>query len=252
MPAELNITELSIRVGNALIVDQLSAEVPGGAFAALLGPNGAGKTTLLNGLSGFLPPAAGEVRLNGTLLSTLTPRQRARLVALVPQVSRQDLPLTVREAVALARYPHMRPSFSPAGIINGTVATALKSLGLAELAERRVSALSGGELRRMLLAQGLVQETPLLLLDEPTAFLDPPARRMIMDEMRRVARERQLTVLAALHDIDLAREFADYILLIKDGRLLAAGEPSAILTPDNLAGLYGCDPRWLEAVEVQR
>ncbi|MBN2082252.1 ABC transporter ATP-binding protein [bacterium] len=252
MPAELIISDLSIPVGHELIVDRFSARVPGGAFAALLGPNGAGKTTLLGGLSGYLPIAAGEVTLNGTLLATLTPRQRARQVALVPQVSRQDLPLTVREAVALARYPHMRANFSPAGIINGTVAAALESLGLSELAERRVGSLSGGELRRMLLAQGLVQETPLLLLDEPTAFLDPPARRMIMDEMRRVARERELTVLAALHDIDLAREFADYILLIKDGRLLAGGEPAAILTPDNLAGLYGCDPRWLGEIEVKQ
>lgn len=246
MHGELTIRSLTVGYGAEAVIRGLTAGCPPGRLTCLLGANGAGKTTLLNAISGYLP-ASGELSINGTSLATLSVRARARYIATVPQVAQELLLLTVRQAVALARYPHLKSRLRLGGGDTAAVGEALRNMELTGLAGRRCITLSGGEWRRVLIAQGLAQGTPVLLLDEPTAFLDPPARRQILHQVRSLAAQRNLTVLAVLHDVDLAREFAEHVLLLRHGQLLASGTPAETLTTELLASLYDCEPQWLTA-----
>jgi iron complex transport system ATP-binding protein len=239
MPASLTCTNLTTRYVARDIVRNFSAQFPAGQLSCILGPNGAGKTTLLRAISGYLPLASGSVQVGEVDAARLTSRQRAKLIATVPQASLEQAPLTVRDVLELARYPH-RMERHGSDSQDVAVGRALADCGLTELAERRCTALSGGELRRVLIAQGLAQETPVLLLDEPTAFLDPPARVQLLRLLQAQARERELCVVAVLHDPALARRFADYAVLLRDGLVQAQGPARALLTADTLAELYGC------------
>jgi len=250
MSGELIIRELSAAYGPQAVVRGLSAHCRPGQLSCILGANGAGKTTLLRAISGYLPLTLGTIHLGDIELSGLRPRQRARYVAAVPQVAQDVMPLTVRQAVAMARYPHLTARLRQNGSDGRAVDAALAALELGALADQPCARLSGGEWRRVLIAQGLAQETPVLLLDEPTAFLDPPAQRRILTYVRRLAAERGLVAVAVLHAVDLAREYADHVLLLRGGELLAEGAPAATLTPTLLAHLYDCQPEWLGAQEV--
>jgi iron complex transport system ATP-binding protein len=250
MSADLILTELAAGYGQQAVVRNISARFQPGELGCILGANGAGKTTLLRAIAGYLPLTAGSVRLGTTELNQLAPRQRARYIAAAPQVAQEILPLTVQQAVAMARYPHLTARMRLNGVDGQAVDDALKALQLEELAHHQCGNLSGGEWRRVLIAQGLAQQTPVLLLDEPTAFLDPPAQRRILSYVRRLSAERGLIVLAVLHAVDLALEFADRTLLLRNGEMLACDTPAALLHPEMLAQLYNCGPEWLGKVEV--
>ena len=239
MATGLACTNLSTRYAARDIVRNFSAQFPAGQLSCILGPNGAGKTTLLRAIAGYLPLASGSVNVGEINVSRLTPRQRAQLIATVPQAILEQAPLTVRDVLELARYPH-RLGRAGNGEHCTAVERALAGCELTELAERRCTALSGGELRRVLIAQGLAQETPVLLLDEPTAFLDPPARVQLLRLLQAQARQRELAVVAVLHDPSLVRHFADFAVLLKDGMSMARGAARDVLTEDALAELYGC------------
>ena len=241
----LTLDNISAGYGQQAVVRGITATCPRGTITCLLGSNGAGKTTLLRAVSGFIRPRAGGITLNGVELSTLSFRDRARYIASVPQLAQDSLPLTVREAVRMARYPYLNRRLVNGGDVFAAVDTAISAMGLNSLADRPCAELSGGEWRKVLIAQGLAQETPVVLLDEPTAFLDPPARRQILSRMIELAAERDLVVIAVLHDLDLAAQYAGHALLLRDGELLAAGDPSAVLSTAQLAELYGCGPEWL-------
>jgi len=245
MSGELRLESVTCGYGHSAVVQSLSARCPRNVITGMLGANGAGKTTLLRSISGYLPLRSGTIHLNGTELSDLSFRDRARHIACVPQISQDSLPLSVREAVRMARYPHLKRRLINGGDVFAAVDTAISDMGLIELADRQCSTLSGGEWRRVLIAQGLAQETPVLLLDEPTAFLDPPSRRMILDRVRGLAQKRNLTVVAVLHDIDLAAEYCGHALLLRGGDLLASGSPADVLSTGNLSQLYDCEPQWL-------
>lgn len=245
MHGELRITNLTAGYRAAAVVHGVSATCAAGAITCLLGANGAGKTTLLRAIAGYLPLTSGTITLGGDDLTGLSPRDRARHIACVPQVGQEHVPLTVREAVSLARYPHLTHRLQGNGGDRAVVDAALFALDLTELAERPCSRLSGGEWRRVLIAQGLAQATPVLLLDEPTAFLDPPARRQILSRVRELARDHNLTVVMVLHDLELATDYADAVQLMRAGRIIAAGAPRDVLTTARLAELYDCEPHWL-------
>lgn len=246
---ELQVTGLTAGYGKTPVLSGFSASCQAGGITALLGSNGAGKTTLLRAIVGCLRIQAGAILLGDLDLVALSPRERARHVALVPQVSPDTISLRVAEAVGLARYPQRNGRFTNGGSDNSAVQSALAAVELETFAQRRCSELSGGEWRRVLVAQGLAQEPRVLLLDEPVVFLDPPARRRMLHMLRELADERQLVVLTVLHDIDLAKEYAAQALLLRDGKLLAAGTPGTALTSERLGELYECDPCWLEQGE---
>ena len=209
-----------------------------GELVALCGPNGAGKSTLLRALIGLHAPLAGSVTLAGAPLASLRRREIARRVTLLPQESPPELPLTVREIVSLGRLPHLG-RFEPERAADvRAVEAALVATDTAVLAERPLTELSGGERHRVHLARALAQEAPVLLLDEPIAGLDLVHQLQALELLRAtVAAGRGAVV--ALHDLSLAARFCDRVLLLSEGRLVADAPPTAVLTPETLARVFG-------------
>jgi iron complex transport system ATP-binding protein len=225
-----------------LAVAGVSLAVRTGEMVAVVGPNGAGKSTLLRLLSGYLKPAKGEVRLAGKGISGYGRRDVARLLSFVPQYSEVNLPYSVSELAMLARYAYLGP-FRPAGAADREmVARALELTGVAELAARPVSQLSGGEFQRAALARALAQGTEMIFLDEPTAHLDISHQAQIFSLLRRLNVDERLTVVAVLHDLNLAAHFPR-VAIMAQGGIAADGAPADVFREDRLSEIYGCAVR---------
>jgi iron complex transport system ATP-binding protein len=210
-----------------------------GELVALVGPNGAGKSTLLRVLAGLLPPSSGRVTIDGVDLASLDRRSAARRIAVVPQVFDTLFPFTAREVVALGRTARL----GRLGIARRddvlAVSRAMAALEIDGLADRRIDRLSGGERQRVLLAMALAQEADLLLLDEPTAHLDPAHQATTLARIAALARARGLAVVAVLHDLNLATAFASRVILLADGAVVRDGEPRHVVTPELVANVFG-------------
>ncbi len=229
---------LSFGYGARTVLADASLSLRAGELCALCGPNGAGKSTLLRALIGLHPISSGRVSLGGDPLAILSRREIARRAALLPQDTPVELPLTVREVVALGRLPHLG-RFEPEGQNDvAAVETALAATDVAGLADRSVAELSGGERQRVHLARALAQEAPLLLLDEPLAGLDL-AHQLRALELVRASVQSGRAVLLAVHDLTLAARFCDRLVLVADGRVRADAPPAEVLTVDNLARWFG-------------
>ena len=236
--ALLELDQVAAGYGRRLVLEGVSLAVGAGEVVALLGRNGAGKTTLLRVAAGILRPRAGRVLVEGEDLARLAVRAAARLVAGVAQDDAIEFAFTVRDVVALGRYAH-RTALGPEGAGDrAAVEEALAVTGLADLAARPVTELSGGERRRASLARCLAQDAAVMLLDEPTAHVDLGHETRILDTVRDRARTRGKAVVAALHDVNLAATFADRIVLLEGGRVAAQGTPDAVLTSERLSALY--------------
>jgi iron complex transport system ATP-binding protein len=251
--AELILSNVGAGYGARGVVHGVGLTLRSGGLTAILGPNGAGKTTLLRALTGFLPLSSGSISWRSADghsidLSRLTQRERARYLAYVPQLADEAVSLSVREALQIAA----RAGGGADRALGARVDAALEALDLTALSEARCAALSGGQWRRVLLAQGLAQVTPVLLLDEPTAFLDPPGRFDLLELLQRLARERDLCIVSVLHDPQLAARFAAQAVTLKAGRVFQAGSPAAVIVPDILAALYDSASGWqhLEAAHA--
>jgi iron complex transport system ATP-binding protein len=221
------------------VLEDLCLAARSGELLALIGPNGAGKTTLLRAMARILRPLRGRVLLAGEDLWRTARHDVARRLALAPQTNGTRWPLTVEHAVALGRAPHrgwlLRLSASDLAAIE----RALGHTGLAALRERRITELSGGEQRRVVLARALAQDPQVLLLDEPTAYLDLKYQAEIMELAARLAHQDGLTVVITLHDLNLAALHADRLALLSEGRVVALGDPAEVLTPERLTQVYG-------------
>ena len=213
-----------------------------GEFVGLLGPNGAGKSTLVRLVAGLLAPASGAVRLAGLDPFTSPRRTVARVCAFVPQEPRVAWPFTVREAVMMGRAPRQGLLAVASRFDRGAVDGALVACDLVHLADRRLDALSGGERRRVFFARALAQEPRVLLLDEPTAFLDLGHQVAAM-HMARVAARGGLCVVAVLHDLNLAAAACDRVVVLSAGRVVAEGAPAAVLTAERVREVWGV-PVW--------
>jgi len=227
----LALSGLTVRRGDCPVVDGVTLAVAEGECVGLIGPNGAGKTTLLRGALGLLP-ATGTSSLAG-----LSPDARARTAAWLPQAREIAWPVSVRDLVALGRVPHLR-----ADPDHPAVQAALARMGLAQMAGRRVTDLSGGEQARVLIARALAQETPLILADEPIAGLDPAAQIATMGVFADLAASGH-AVVVALHDLGLAARHCTRLLVMHRGRLVADGAPEAVLEPDLLAAVFSIRAR---------
>jgi iron complex transport system ATP-binding protein len=228
---------VTYRASARSIVDGVSLAVEPGCLLAMLGPNGAGKSTLLKLLAGDLRPTAGEALLDGRQLRTYTPAELARRRAVLPQSTLLSFSFSSLDVALMGRYPHLGPGGETAHDI-AVARAALARADALDLADRRYLTLSGGEQQRVNLARVLAQETPILLLDEPTAHLDPRHQSAAL----RVARELAASgcaVLAVLHDVNLAAAHADRVALLADSRLVAVGDPWQVLTPERLEAVYG-------------
>ena len=225
---------LSAAYGRNEALRGLDAIVPAGQIVAILGENGSGKSTFLKVVARILNPTAGEVRLDGVPLSSLSRRQTARRIAYVPQSVDLVFPIRALDLVLQGRAPYARGFSADSPEDFDRALAAMRACDVEGLAERDASALSGGEARRVFLARALAQQAEIWLLDEPTAGLDPRHRLEFLDVLRRTHRERQGTVLLVTHELDLAAELADRVILMREGRALAAGPPKENLTPQNL------------------
>lgn len=221
-------------------LDGVTLRIDAGEFAGIIGPNGAGKTTLLRAIGGVMRPAAGRVLVDGRDVATLSPRDRARLVAVVPQVEGPPAGFTVREAVEMGRTPHLRRLGPATAPDRAQVAEAMRRARVDHLAGRLVETLSGGERQRVLIARALTQDARILLLDEPTAHLDIAVQLEIMELLATLHRGG-VTLVAALHDLNLAAAFCRTLFLMDRGRLVASGPPEAVLTAATLGSIYGAE-----------
>ena len=210
-----------------------------GELVALVGPNGAGKSTLLRVLAGLLRPTAGTVAIDDADLLALDRRAVARRVAVVPQVFETLFPFTVREIVTLGRTARLGVFGSLGRDDLRAVDRALTDLGATELADRRIDRISGGERQRAVLAMALAQESEALLLDEPTAHLDPAHQRETLELVARLARARGLALIAVLHDLNLASALATRIVVLRDGAVVREGDPREVLTSALVSEVFG-------------
>jgi iron complex transport system ATP-binding protein len=234
----LQIHSLSVGYGPRLVLHDISLHIQPGEIVALIGPNGAGKTTLIRAVSGVIRPQSGGLHAGGENLAGMTSAQRARKLAVVPQARNLPEPYTVWQTVLLGRTPYLGWLGQPSERDQERVRWALERTETLELAERRIGELSGGEQQRALLARALAQETPILLLDEPTAHLDLHHQTTLLDLVYALTRENHLTVLMALHDLNLAAIYADRVALLVDGSLQAVGTPAEVLTAERLSQAY--------------
>ncbi len=234
----LRIENLSVSYGSRHVLENVSLEVNSGEVLALIGPNGAGKSTLVRAVSGVVPVRSGKVRTNGDDLLFLSPMQRARFLAVVPQVVSMPPAFTVWETVLMGRTPYLN-FLGQISVKDEQIARlALQKVDALDLAERRVGELSGGEQQRVLLARALAQSTPILLLDEPTTNLDLHYQVDFMEIIRTLAHTDGLAVLIALHDLNLAARYANRVALLVSGEIQATGTPRQVLTPGLISAAY--------------
>lgn len=212
----------------------------------IIGPNGSGKSTLLRLISGFLKANEGHIALMGRNLDTMNRKEIAKLVAMVPQNIQVSFPFSVRELVLMGRSPHLSWFQRESKVDFEIVDRALSAVSLLELSERMIDELSGGEHQRVFIAKALAQEPNLLLLDEPIAHLDINHQFEILDLVRRLNREERLTVIMVSHDINLASEYCDMLVMLKSGELLAVGSAKELITEENIKKLYGTNVAVME------
>jgi iron complex transport system ATP-binding protein len=217
-------------------VDGVTLDVPTGRTTALLGPNGAGKSTLLQLLLGTLAPTAGTVQFKGRSPSDWQRRELAREIGVVPQGESDPL-FSVREIVAMGRYPYLGPWQREQAVDVVAIERAMERCDVAQFADRWLSTLSGGERQRVRLARALAQEPSVLVLDEPTTFLDV-RHEMTTFELVRALRHEGVTIVLATHNLNLAARYADDLVLLDHGRVVARGTPSDVLTPERVTTVY--------------
>lgn len=241
MSASIRIDALSVTLGGRRVVDDVDLEVPAGSWLCLLGPNGAGKTTLLRAVSGTVrhegAVAIGDVRSD----AATHPRVRARLVGVVPQTPVIPPGMTVFEYVLLGRTPHQGLRVAASLDDRRRTLAVLQRLDLEGFASRDLTTLSGGERQRVVLARALVAETPVLLLDEPTAALDLGHQFEILELLAELQEERGLTVVSTLHDLGIAGQFGDRVAVLAEGRLVATGTPTDVLCAETIGRWWGVE-----------
>jgi iron complex transport system ATP-binding protein len=233
----LSFNDVSVEIAGKRLVDSINFDVQPGEMIGLLGPNGAGKSTLLRTVYKTVKPSRGAVLVNGENVQEQTAAWVAQNVAAVLQDMPADFPLTVRDVVAMGRSPHKALFEADTSHDRSLIDAALKLQRIEALQMRTFRTLSGGERQRALLARALVQQPSILVLDEPTNHLDVRYQLSLL----RFVRELGVTVIAALHDLNLAAMFCDRICLLDGGRLVAVGKPEQVLTADRVSAIYGAD-----------
>ena len=235
----------TVNLGGARVLEDVDLRLERGEWLSIVGPNGAGKSTLLRYLAGVVA-GTGELHIDGRPAASLSRRQRAQLVAMVPQSPVVPDGITVGDYVLLGRTPHI-PTLSVERSTDLTaVHAALDHLDLLSFAGRVLSTLSGGERQRVLIARALAQGSPILLLDEPTAALDIGHQQQVLELVDRLRHERDVSVVSTMHDLNLAGQYADRLLLLDAGRVVVSGKAGEVLTEKNLRRYYGASVRIID------
>ena len=240
MKPSINVKNLSHSFGEALVLKNISFQVPQRDFFIIIGPNGSGKTTLMKVISGILKPQNGELKILNRPIDQYHRKALAKTIAFVPQMTFADFPFTVTEIVLMGRSPYL-------GILGleqendvEVASQAIAFTGLENLAHRKLDQLSGGEQQRVFIARAICQEPDIILLDEPTASLDLAYQVRIMDLMEKLKTEKGITVVMVSHDVNLAAMYADHLMLLHKGQVVCQGLPDEVLTYKTLEETYGC------------
>lgn len=238
----IDVKQLSYKIKDQAVLKEISFQVAEGEFFGIIGPNGSGKSTLLRQLSGVDPVRSGEVRLGGKSVGSYSRKELAKWLAVLQQDALPPLGFTVREVVEMGRFPFQNWLGEEKEDADALIAAILHKLELTGLADRAIERLSGGERQRAALAKVMAQQPGLLLLDEPTTFLDIGYQIQMMDYIANWQKETGLTTVAVLHDLNLAAQYCSRLLVIHDGRAVAVGTPDEILTSELIARVYGTTP----------
>jgi iron complex transport system ATP-binding protein len=230
---------LTLAYENRTVVDGLDLEIPHGKVTVIVGPNACGKSTLLRALGRLLKPRRGAVLLDGTELSRIPTKRIARAIGLLPQTPVPPDGITVADLISRGRQPHQKWWQQWSDADEKAVSEAMERTATAELAERPIDELSGGQRQRVWIAMALAQDTDLLLLDEPTTYLDIAHQVEVLDLVRQLNRERGRTVVAVLHDLNQAARYADHLIAMRAGRIVAQGAPGDIVTADLVQEVFG-------------
>lgn len=244
--SRVTVEDLSVCIGEAEILHGVSLTVGRGDFLTVIGPNGAGKSTLLRCLDGLLQPSSGRILFDGRALSEYGRRELARTVSYVPQPDAGPLDYTVREFVEMGRFPHIGAWAALSEADSAAVNNAMELTEVADLAERSMSSLSGGEKQRASIAAALAQGGSILLLDEPTSFLDYRHQVQVLDLLDRLHNENGLTVVAVTHDLNSTVASSDEVIALKDGCVAFRGRPSELLHAEILSDIYSADFRLID------
>ncbi len=242
-PVRLAAQRVRLAYDDHVVVHDLDLELTDGSFTAIVGPNGCGKSTLLRALGRLLRPAGGQVLLDGRAITRTPTREVAKVLGLLPQSPVAPEGLTVADLVARGRHPHQSWVRQWSRDDESVVSEALEWTDMAELAGRPVDELSGGQRQRAWISMALAQGTDLLLLDEPTTYLDLAHQIDVLELVARLHAERGRTVVVVLHDLNLAARYAKRLVAMKDGVLVASGTPAEVLTPDLLADVFDLEAR---------
>ncbi|NUT73114.1 ABC transporter ATP-binding protein [Pseudarthrobacter sp. C4D7] len=241
--AVLQATDLTLAYGQRRVVDGLSVRIPEGRVTMIVGANACGKSTLLRGLSRLLKPAGGAVTLDGKDIHSRPARELARTLGLLPQHPSSPDGITVRDLAGRGRHPHQGFFRTWSADDDAAVQRALEATGTLELAGRDVDELSGGQRQRVWIAMALAQETDVLLLDEPTTYLDLAHQVEVLDLVTDLNRTRGTTVAIVLHDLNLAARYADHVIAMKEAAVAAEGPPAEVVTEDLVRDVFGLESR---------
>ena len=243
---DLEVTGLTLGYGDRHVIEDLDLSIPPGRVTAIVGPNACGKSTLLRSMTRLLPPRRGQVLLDGRDVHTIPAKERARRLGLLPQSPIAPAGITVGDLVGRGRHPHQRAFTRWSPEDDAAVASALEVTQTLDLSERAVDELSGGQRQRVWIAMALAQQTEVLLLDEPTTFLDVGHQVEVLDLLSDLNQTQGTTIVMVLHDLNMAARYADHLIALSAGRLVAAGPPSEVLRPQLVRELFGMESTIME------
>ncbi|MBN2909453.1 ABC transporter ATP-binding protein [Polycladomyces sp. WAk] len=233
------VRDLSLAYGKKRIIETLNIDIPIGHITALIGRNGSGKSTLLKAMARLIQPQGGAVYLDGKAIHEMPTREVSRRLAILPQHTQSPEGMTVEELVWHGRFPHQSVWGGRRKEDRQIVQWAMEMTGVAEWADRPLSSLSGGQRQRAWIAMALAQKTPLLLLDEPTTYLDLAYQIDLLDLLKRLNETEGITVVMVLHDINQAARYAHRLIALQDGKVVAQGTPSSVITPQTIESVFG-------------
>lgn len=235
----LKVEHLVAGYEDKIVVKDVSLEIPDGKVSVIIGANACGKSTLLKAMTRIIPPKSGQVTLDGQSIRKMNPKHLARICGLLPQTPVVPEGVTISDLIARGRYPHQKLMQGLTKVDMEAITEAMEIMNIVDLANCSISELSGGQRQRAWIATALAQQTDLLFLDEPTTYLDINYQVEILDLMIDLNQKKQTTIVMVLHDINLAARYADYLFAMKQGELVAQGEPSKVLSEDLILNVFG-------------